>query len=155
MRRRISPARLSNNDGVDNLLIRPAEESDFAAIVRIQQHCPETAQWPLGDYSGFPVLVALIGSSHVGFCSWRQSAPDEAEVLNLAVDPAWRRRGVGSALLAAVLERARGTIFLEVAEPNSPAIALYRKQGWVDVGRRAGYYNHGTVNAVVMKKSSW
>jgi len=135
--------------------IRTAEESDFPAIVRIQQYCPETAQWPLGDYSGFPVLVALIDSVHAGFCSWRQSAPDEAEVLNIAVDPVWRRRGVGSALLAAVLERARGTIFLEVAEPNSPAIALYRKQGWVDVGLRSNYYNHGTVNAVVMKKSSW
>ena len=139
----------------DKLLIRPATERDYPAIVRIQQHCPETAQWPLGDYSGFPVLVALIGSVHAGFCSWRQSAPDEAEVLNLAVDPPWRRRGVGSALLGAVIERAQGTIFLEVAEPNSPAIALYRKQGWVDVGLRSGYYNHGTVNAVVMKKSSW
>ena len=99
--------------------------------------------------------VALIGSAHAGFCSWRQSAPDEAEILNLAVDPVWRRRGVGSALLAAVVERAQGAIFLEVAEPNFPAIALYRKQGWVDVGRRDGYYNQGTVNAVVMKKSSW
>jgi ribosomal-protein-alanine N-acetyltransferase len=139
----------------DPLLIRPASDRDFPAIVRIQQHCPETAQWPLGDYSGFPVLVALIGTIYAGFCSWRQSAPDEAEILNLAVDPPWRRRGVGSALLEAVLERARGEIFLEVAEPNSPAIALYRKRGWVDVGVRSGYYNHGTVNAVVMKKSSW
>jgi ribosomal-protein-alanine N-acetyltransferase len=137
------------------MLIRPAAEGDFPAIVRIQQHCPETAQWPLGDYSGFPVFVALIDSVHAGFCSWRQSAPDEAEILNLAVDPIWRRRGVGSALLAAVVERAQGAIFLEVAESNSPAIALYRKQGWVDVGRRDGYYNQGTVNAVVMKKSSW
>jgi ribosomal-protein-alanine N-acetyltransferase len=137
------------------MLIRPAEERDFPAITRIQQHCPETAQWPMGDYNGFPVFVALIGASHAGFCSWRQSAPDEAEILNLAVDPLWRRRGVGSALLEAVLECARGTVFLEVAEPNSPAIALYRKQGWVDVGLRSGYYDHGTVNAVVMKKSSW
>jgi [ribosomal protein S18]-alanine N-acetyltransferase len=138
-----------------NVEVRPAVESDFPAIARIQQHCPETAQWPLGDYSGFPVLVALVDSVHAGFCSWRQSAPDEAEILNLAVDPDRRRRGIGSALLAAVLERARGTVFLEVAEPNLPAIALYRKQGWVDVGLRSGYYNQGTVNAVVMKKSSW
>jgi [ribosomal protein S18]-alanine N-acetyltransferase len=136
-------------------LIRPATERDFPAIVRIQQRCPETAQWPLGDYSNFPVLVAFMGAATAGFCSWRQSAPDEAEILNLAVDPAWRRRGVGAALLEAVRERARGAIFLEVAESNSPAIALYRKQGWVDVGLRSGYYNHGTVNAVVMKKSSW
>ena len=136
-------------------LIRSATERDFAAIVRIQQRCPETAQWPLGDYSNFPVLVATVGATLAGFCSWRQSAPDEAEILNLAVDPEWRRRGVGSALLDAVFEQARGAIFLEVAEPNSPAIALYRKRGWVDVGRRSGYYNNGTINAVVMKKTSW
>jgi ribosomal-protein-alanine N-acetyltransferase len=139
----------------NSILIRPAAERDFTWIARIQQHCPETAQWPLGDYAGFPLLVALIGGTIAGFCSWRQTAPDEAEILNLAVDPSWRRLGVGSALLNAVAEQARGDIFLEVAEPNSPAIALYRKQGWAEAGFRAGYYNHGTVNAVVMKKRSW
>jgi ribosomal-protein-alanine acetyltransferase len=137
------------------ILVRPAVEGDYAAITRIQYHCPETAQWPLGDYSGYPLLLAAIGGKPVGFCAWRQSAPDEAEILNIAVDPAFRRRGVGSALLAALREEAQGTIFLEVAEPNSPAIALYRKHGWEDAGLRAGYYDHGIVNAVVMKKRSW
>jgi [ribosomal protein S18]-alanine N-acetyltransferase len=130
-------------------------ERDFPIIARIQHHCPETAQWPLGDYAGFPLLVALVGAAHAGFCSWRQSSPDEAEILNIAVDPEWRRRGVGSALLNAVIERARGEIFLEVAEPNTAAISLYRKLGWTDAGVRPGYYNDGTVNAVVMKKRSW
>jgi ribosomal-protein-alanine N-acetyltransferase len=135
-------------------------ERDFAQIARIQQHCPETAQWPLGDYAGFPLLVAEIGiagagAAIAGFCSWRQSAPEEAEILNIAVDPPWRRRGIGSALLNAVAERTTGEIFLEVAESNAPAIALYRKQGWTEAGFRPGYYNHGTVNAVVMKKRSW
>lgn len=135
--------------------IRPALERDYPAINRIQCRCPETAQWPLGDYSGFPLLIALIENVPAGFCSWRQSAEDEAEILNLAVDPGFRRRGVASALLSAVSSRARGTIFLEVAEPNAPAIALYRKLGWEQAGLRAGYYNHGVVNAVVMKKCSW
>jgi ribosomal-protein-alanine N-acetyltransferase len=135
-------------------------ERDFPQIARIQQHCPETAQWPLGDYAGFPMLVAEIGNAEgraviAGFCSWRQSAPDEAEILNLAVDPPWRRRGVGTVLLNAVAERTTGAIFLEVAESNAPAIALYRKQGWMEAGFRVGYYNHGTGNAVVMKKRSW
>jgi len=137
------------------ILVRPAVDRDYPAIARIQYHCPETAQWPLGDYSGYPLLLAVISNEPAGFCSWRQSAPDEAEILNLAVDPAFRRRGVGSALLNKVCEHAQGTIFLEVAEPNLPAIALYRKHGWKDAGLRAGYYNHGIVNAVVMKKRSW
>ena len=137
------------------ILIRPALELDYPAIARIQYHCPETAQWPLGDYSGYPLLLASISGQPAGFCSWRQSASDEAEILNIAVDPAFRRRGVASALLARVCEHAQGTIFLEVAEPNSPAIALYRKLGWEEAGMRAGYYDHGIVNAVVMKKRSW
>ena len=139
----------------DPVLIRPALERDYPAIARIQYRCPETAQWPLGDYTGYPLLLAAVGGQTAGFCSWRQSAPDEAEILNIAVDPAFRRRGVGSALLTALCEQAQGTIFLEVAEPNLPAIALYRKHGWEYAGLREGYYDHGTVNAVVMKKCSW
>ena len=137
------------------VLVRPAQERDYPAIARIQVRCPETAQWPLGDYSGYPLLLALTESAPAGFCSWRQSAPDEAEILNIAVDPAFRRRGVASALLTTLSEQAQGTIFLEVAEPNAPAIALYRKHGWEYAGLRAGYYDQGTVNAVVMKKRSW
>jgi [ribosomal protein S18]-alanine N-acetyltransferase len=137
------------------LLVRTAREVDFHAIARIQRRCPETAQWPLGDYSGFPLLLALKNREPVGFCSWRQNAPDEAEILNIAVDPAARRHGVGSALLDKVSELAEGTIFLEVATTNSAARALYSKHGWREIGVRSGYYNQGTVDAVVMKKCSW
>ncbi|HWF08435.1 MAG TPA: GNAT family N-acetyltransferase [Bryobacteraceae bacterium] len=138
-----------------SLLIRSAVESDYPAVARIQCRCPETAQWPLGDYSGYPLLLALLDGKPAGFCSWRQTAPDEAEILNIAVDPDCRRRGVGSSLLEAVCEQAKGAILLEVAEPNLPARALYRKHGWESAGIRAGYYDHGAVNAVVMKKRSW
>jgi ribosomal protein S18 acetylase RimI-like enzyme len=137
------------------LVIRLAVESDYAAVARIQRRCPETAQWPLGDYSGYPLLLALLDGKPAGFCSWRQTALDEAEILNIAVDPDCRRRGVGSSLLKAVCAQAKGAILLEVAEPNLPALALYRKHGWESAGIRAGYYNHGAVNAVVMKKRSW
>jgi ribosomal-protein-alanine N-acetyltransferase len=138
-----------------SILVRAGRESDFSAIACIQFRSPETAQWPLGDYSGYPLLLALCNDQTAGFCSWRQSAPDEAEILNIAVDPAYRRRGVASALLEALCREAQGTIFLEVAEPNLPAIALYKKHGWEYSGLRTGYYDHGSVNAVVMKKRSW
>jgi ribosomal protein S18 acetylase RimI-like enzyme len=137
------------------ITIRAARESDYAAIARIQQRSPETAQWPIGDYSGYAMLLALFGEEPAGFCSWRQTATDEAEILNIAVDPAFRRKGVGSALLTGVCEQAQGVIFLEVAEPNAPAIALYSKRGWEYAGLRPGYYDGGNINAVVMKKRSW
>jgi len=135
--------------------IRAAQERDYPAISHIQYRCPETAQWPLGDYSGYPLLLAEAENAPAGFCSWRQTTGDEAEILNIAVDPEYRRRGIGAALLDRVCAEAQGAIFLEVAETNAPAIALYRKQGWVEAGVRQGYYSQGTVNAVVMKKRSW
>ena len=68
----------------------------------------------------------------------------EAEVLTLAVAPSHSRRGVGRALLdaALVVAAAAGAerVFLEVAEDNAPAIALYRAAGFDKAGRRVGYY---------------
>jgi ribosomal-protein-alanine N-acetyltransferase len=137
------------------ILVRAGTERDYPAIARIQQLCPEAAQWPVGDYSGYRILIALVGTVAAGFCAWRQTSLQEAELLNLAVDPQWRRKGVASALLAALRESAEGEILLEVAEPNVPAIALYTRLGWEQVGLRRGYYLKGTINAVVMKKRSW
>ncbi len=139
------------------ITVRTAAERDYPAIARIQQASPEAAQWPVGDYSNFRVLLAFLpagkGPKPAGFCAWRQSAPDEAELLNLAVDPASRRNGVASALLNALAKEAKGKLFLEVAEPNIAAIALYEHHGWVRVGVRRGYYKQGNINAIVMEKS--
>jgi ribosomal-protein-alanine N-acetyltransferase len=131
-----------------------AGERDYPAIARLQATSPEAAQWPVGDYSAFSLLLASIDGAAVGFCTWRQTVDDEAELLNLAVDPDFRRRGVGIALLAALEKAARGTIFLEVAETNAGAIALYRNAGWEEIAIRKGYYKNGNINAVVMKKRS-
>ena len=68
----------------------------------------------------------------------------ESEILSLGVTPAARRRGIGSALLAEALEgaRARGAtaMFLEVEEGNLPAIALYKRHGFAQIGCRKAYY---------------
>ena len=74
-------------------------------------------------------------------------AADEAELLTVGVLPRARRRGVGCALLRASGEEAarRGAtrLFLEVAETNAPARALYAQAGLVEVGRRRRYYPNG------------
>jgi len=117
--------------------------------------CPEAAQWPVGDYSQFETLVAFLASQPAGFCAWRQSAPDQAELLNLGIEPGYRRRGIASALLNTLCRTANGQIFLEVAENNRPAIALYKNLGWSQTGVRPGYYHGGKINAIVMNKRSW
>jgi ribosomal-protein-alanine N-acetyltransferase len=86
-------------------------------------------------------IFALIAED--GFVLVRVAA-DESEVLSLGVTPAARRRGVGSQLLAAALDEARRrgatVMFLEVGEGNSPAIALYKRHGFNQVGCRKAYY---------------
>lgn len=69
---------------------------------------------------------------------------DEAEILTLAVDTGTRGQGAGRALLAAHLDRlsraGARAVFLEVDEGNEPALALYRRAGFAEIGRRPGYY---------------
>ena len=91
---------------------------------------------------GVQLLIATADDAPAGFALTRAVA-DEAELLLLAVAPAQRRRGVGAALLRAVLaECAAGgvrTIHLEVRAGN-PAIRLYAGLGFAKVGERRGYY---------------
>jgi len=72
---------------------------------------------------------------------------DEGHILNVAVDPDLRGSGVGRMLVQKVLDDCRqaGASFvsLEVRESNLPAISLYRKMGFVEVGKRRRYYENG------------
>lgn len=82
----------------------------------------------------------------VGFCLfWR--VVDELHLLDVAVLPPARRRGLGERLVVDMLEIARGvgtrSVFLEVRRSNHPAIGLYRKLGFWASGLRAGYYSDG------------
>ena len=80
--------------------------------------------------------------------------PPEGEILNLAVDPACRRRGLGDRLMEAALAYAReqgiDTLFLEVRESNLAARGLYQKAGFEAVGKRKRYYRYPTEDAVIM-----
>ena len=81
---------------------------------------------------------------------------DEGYIGNVAVRPAFRRRGVADALLDALDTRAseRGLAFLtlEVRAGDEPAIALYRKHGYLRVGLRPGYYADPREDAILMTK---
>jgi ribosomal-protein-alanine N-acetyltransferase len=86
---------------------------------------------------------ATVGRTLAGFIMSRRAA-DEAEILSVAVRNADRGRGLARALLQIHLRRLAGdgvrTVFLEVDETNTPAIRLYRRAGFRDVGRRPNYY---------------
>ena len=79
----------------------------------------------------------------------------ESEVPTTGVDPAAHRRGVGGALLKALLDTADrhgGPVFLEVRIDNTPAIELYNREGFVVVGTRRNYYQPSGADAFTMQR---
>ena len=96
-------------------------------------------------------FVAVADAQPVGL-TIALATGEEAEILTLGVLPRFRRRGVGRSLLAAVtdrLARAGGArLLLEVAADNVAAQALYRDAGFREVGRRPGYYQRASGQAV-------
>jgi ribosomal-protein-alanine N-acetyltransferase len=86
-------------------------------------------------------------------CLWEIA--DEVHVTNVAVDPAYRRRGIGRALVGGVLDDARERglrlIVLEVRPSNLEARRLYEAFGFRVVGRRRGYYYDTGEDALVME----
>ncbi len=99
------------------------------------------------DPAAFETLLGQAGVFAIeapeGFILIR-SVADEAEILTLAVDPAARRQGVGARLVregaAEAAARGAARLFLEVADDNPAALALYARTGFTEAGRRPGYY---------------
>jgi ribosomal-protein-alanine N-acetyltransferase len=97
---------------------------------------------------------AAIGRMLAGFILSRL-VEDEAEILSVAIAPAWRGRGFSGPLLDLHLRRLAGlgarAVFLEVDEGNQPARRLYGRAGFIEVGRRKGYYDGGAT-ALVLRR---
>jgi ribosomal protein S18 acetylase RimI-like enzyme len=140
----------------DPLLLRAAVESDLDVIARIQAASPESSQWEPRDYLGFDCTVAVWRADNAvaGFLASRETSPaaprGEREILNLAVDSASRRKGVGLRLLEEELGRGEGSWFLEVRESNASAISLYESVGFCRVGVRKEYYRDTSESGIVM-----
>lgn len=139
------------------LMIRRMERRDLPEVGRIQMAAPEASHWNPEDYLGYESFVAESSGRLAGFAVARLIPPNEIEILNVATDTELRRRGIGGALVQAVLSLPGQILFLEVRESNAAARALYSQAGFVENGRRKNYYAGlgGTAgsreDAVVMK----
>ena len=100
-------------------------------------------------------LVAVEGDTVAGYIG-SQSVMGESDMMNVAVAPEHRRRGVGEALVSALAEvlkeQGNESLALEVRASNMPAIALYEKLGFAQVGRRPSYYRNPREDALILKK---
>jgi ribosomal-protein-alanine N-acetyltransferase len=135
---------------------RPADAAAIAAIhgVSFRRGWGEEEIYRLLIESNVVAHRALHGRKVVGFILSRR-AGGEAEILSVAVAPAWRGRKLSRALLDLHLRRLAGlgarAVFLEVDKNNAPARALYRRAGFHEVGQRQGYYAGGAA-ALVLRR---
>lgn len=100
-------------------------------------------------------LVAVENGIVCGYIG-SQSVLDGADMMNIAVHPNYRRRGIGYSLiekLIAVLTQRRViSLSLEVRISNESAISLYKKMGFAVVGKRPAYYRNPREDAYIMRK---
>lgn len=100
-------------------------------------------------------LVAIMDAKVVGYVG-SQSVMDEADMMNLAVDTAYRRKGIAKQLVNALISNLKDnsvrSLTLEVRVSNSSAIALYTNMGFEEVGRRPGYYQKPKEDALILRK---
>ena len=101
-------------------------------------------------------LVARRGGQVVAYLGALRQL-DDVHVTDVAVAPVWRRQGVGAALLAELCRRVEdvgvAAITLEVRPSNAPALALYRRLGFVVEGRRRGYYRDGEDALILWRRA--
>lgn len=131
------------------LHIEPAETRDAETIAKLHAQGFHTG-WPREDFASYimgrdtPVYVACDAKRKIAGFAMLRLAADEAELITIAVDPRWRKKGVGRALMNAMLDdltmTASRKLFLEVAADNPAALKLYAAHGFAKISERQGYY---------------
>ena len=129
-------------------------------VARLEQLC-FSAPWSENAVTGEltnPLscwLVAVEGEQVCGYVG-SQAVLGEADMMNIAVDPIYRRKGIAKQLVEALIKELKATgnyqLTLEVRASNEPAINLYRSMGFVQVGLRPKYYTKPTEDALILRK---
>lgn len=145
---------------MEGLIIRKMSYEDIQQVHEIER-LSFTAPWSIDSFiyelnnRMTILLVAVLNDQIIGYICLR-TIIDVTEILNIAVHPRFRKRGVGTELLKRALEELISghqdskTIRLEVRESNTPAIALYKRFGFEVIGRRRDYYHSPREDAILM-----
>ena len=100
-------------------------------------------------------LVAMEGEQVAGYIG-SQTVCGETDMMNVAVHPSHRRKGIAEALILGLIEELKAMeshcLTLEVRASNTPAISLYEKLGFSEIGRRKNYYRNPKEDALILRK---
>ena len=142
------------------MIIREMKPEDVPAIAELEKQC-FSAPWSENMIVSSLEsrlscwLVAEIEGTIAGYVG-SESVLDSADMMNIAVAPEFRRQGIGVALVNGLISRLQrksvAFLLLEVRVSNKPAIAMYEKLGFLQVGLRPRYYCNPREDAFVMRK---
>ena len=148
-------------------VLRPMHANDLMRVMQIAAQARKAPQWPLSAYLtaldpiATPRRMALVigdatSDQLFGFAI-ASIIPPGAELESIAISESCRRQGLGRELLAQLLHALRQEdireVWLEVRPTNLPAIALYRRAGFVESGVRNSYYADPVEDASVMTRT--
>ena len=144
-----------------NIVIRECRETELREVAEIERLCfrnPYPLQLLAMLRALYPelFLVAIVENHVVGYVSAVVRQEGVGHIVSLCVHPAYRRKGIGIALMEEIERRLRN-IFgickfrLEVRVSNAPAINLYRKLGYRIINRIEQYYHDGEDAYLMMK----
>ena len=142
------------------IAIQVMNESHVAQVAELEKCC-FTAPWSENSIRyelTNPIslwLVAVEDGKLLGYVG-SQSVMGEADMMNVAVEPESRRRGIGRRLVEdlvqALKDRQVNSLTLEVRASNKPAKALYDQLGFLQIGRRPNYYRNPKEDALILRK---
>ena len=148
--------------GGSESVLRAMLAADAPWVQQLLQSIPEASNWSEDSIrrslhcQGGIAIVCERDQSIVA-CAFGASVAGEAEILNLAVHPQVRRKGIASSLVRHLLAEWRKKevrrIFLEVRESNAGAIHLYRRMGFKPMGRRVKYYALPDEDALILERA--
>jgi ribosomal-protein-alanine N-acetyltransferase len=142
------------------MIIEKMNSSHVSQIAQLEKICfsdpwsENSIASELGNKLAF-WLVATEGEKVAGYIG-SQTVMDETDMMNVAVHPDFRRQGIAEALVNGLVEHLKvmgsHCLTLEVRASNAPAIALYEKLGFSEIGRRRNYYRNPREDALILRK---
>ena len=141
-------------------MIRIATSNDLADILSIEKKVfkhpwsKEQLSWELNSQPAAENYVMIARGNMIGYL-FSHVIDDDVQILNIAIDISFQHKGYGEQLLSYFLDQFNtdSSIHLEVRKSNFPAINLYLKFGFHEIGTRKGYYADGE-DAIIMQRYS-
>jgi ribosomal-protein-alanine N-acetyltransferase len=142
------------------MIIREMKREDVPAIAELEKLCfsDPWSENSIASELDNPLSYWLVAEDNGKIAGYvgSQSVLDAADMMNLAVSPDCRQQGVGQALVNELVQHLQKNnviaLLLEVRVSNAPAISLYEKLGFEQVGRRPKYYHNSREDALILRK---